>query len=67
MEGAAPEKIPCKYTIVGWDGKLTRVFPRAVLEMIGGEYVVEDLTAFNTHYGFPKENVWCVKEEPVDE
>ena len=62
-----PRLLQRKYTIVGWDGRNTIIFPAAVCKTENGEYVIEDLTRFDTHYGFPMTNVWYVKEEPCDE
>jgi hypothetical protein len=54
-----------KYTIVAWDGKVM-TFARATCKTENGEYVVEDLTAVDVHYGFPMANVFYVKEELCD-
>lgn len=54
--------LPRKYTIVAWDGK-TITFPEATCFTENGEYVIEDLTANDVHYGFPMANVFYVKEE----
>jgi len=63
--GAPSNLQPRKYTIVGWDGR-TITFPEATLYVNNGEYVVQDLTANDVHYGFPQANVFYVKEEHCD-
>lgn len=55
-----------KYTIVSWDGK-SITFSAAICKTENGEYVVEDLTQDDVHYGFPQANVFYVKEEPCSD
>jgi hypothetical protein len=58
-----------KYTIYLWekdeDGAFVElVFPKAILDTAGGEYVIHDETAADVHFGFPMSSVRYIREEP---
>jgi hypothetical protein len=52
-----------KYTIMSWDG-VSMVFPEATCKTENGEYILQDHTQEDVHYGFPMANVRFIREEP---